>query len=136
MSQLINQNKDLLKIKNNKEFWKIFRENFLKNSNNKIGTYLENTFKNLDLSEENIYKIYSLCEGFSKILSPSYFSKIDEFAGLCFICIKEALDYIGVKINGVHKKSSPITVRKVLTYCILKRKEQDQKLDKMIAKFQ
>ena len=70
------------------------------------------------------------------MLTPAYFSKIDETAGLFFFSIKEALDYIGVKINGARKKASPLTVQKNLTYCIQKRKENDQKLDKMIAKLQ
>ena len=61
--QFINKEKDMLKVKDNKEFWKLFKEHIIKNSEKGIGEYLKNEFSKLDFSPENIDKIYSLCEG-------------------------------------------------------------------------
>ena len=52
--QLINKEKEILKVKDNKEFWKLFKECIIKNSEKGLGAYIENEFKNLDFTEENI----------------------------------------------------------------------------------
>ena len=136
--QLINKEKDILKVQDDNEFLKLFKENIIKNSEKGIGEFLKNEFKNLDFSEENIYKIHYLCEGQETSLSPTNIGKKEKEnpAGFINLLIKDPLDYIGININpGKNKKSSNSEVfKKYLEYAIKKRKEDEQKLDKMISK--
>ena len=131
--QLINKEKEILKVKDNKEFWKLFKECIIKNSEKGLGAYIENEFKNLDFTEENIYKIYCLFEGKETKLDPAIISNMDKTAGLVIFSIKEALDFIGIHIGKNEKKPENVPYKKYLEYIINKRKENEQKLDKMIS---
>ena len=136
--QLINKEKDILKVQDDNEFLKLFRESIVKNSENGIGEFLKNAFKNLDFSEENIYKIYCLYEGREGSLNPSIIGKKEKEnpAGYINLLIKDPLDYIGINIaTGKAKKSTNSEVfKKYLEYVIKKRKEDEQKVDKIITK--
>jgi hypothetical protein len=136
--QLINKEKDILKASNNEEFWKLFKEHLIKNSEKGIGDYLQNEFKNLDFSEENINKIHLLCEGNEEMLSPANIGKKekDNPAGYINLLIKDPLEYIGINIGTAKNKklcnSGPLN--KYLEYIIKRRKENAEKLDKIISK--
>ena len=136
--QLINKQKDILKVQDDNEFLKLFRESIVKNSEKGIGEFLKNEFKNLDFSEENIYKIHCLYEGQEGSLSPTIIGKKEKEnpAGYINLLIKDPLDYIGINIaTGKAKKSTNSEVfKKYLEYVIKKRKEDEQKLDKMMSK--
>ena len=129
--QLINKEKDMLKEKNDEKFWKLFRENILKNSENGIGNYIQDEFKNLDFSEENIHRLNLLCEGQEERLGPLNIGKRDNTAKfICFV-IKEALEYIKIIIGSNRNKKINISevYKKYLEYIINKRKENQIKLD-------
>jgi hypothetical protein len=136
--QLINKEKDILKVQDDSEFLKLFRESIVKNSEKGIGEFLKNAFKNLDFSEENIYKIYCLYEGREGSLNPTIIGKKEKEnpAGYINLLIKDPLDYIGINIaTGKAKKSTNSEVfKKYLEYVVKKRKEDEQKLDKIITK--
>ena len=134
--QLINKEKDLLKVLNNIEFYKLFKENIVKSSEKGIGDFLQNEFKNLDFSEENIYKIHCLCEGQEASLSPANIGKKenDNPAGYINLLIKDPLEYIGINIGSGKSKKYGEVFKKYLEYVIKKRKEDEQKLNKMISK--
>ena len=134
--QLINKEKDILKVSNNIEFYKIFKEHIVKSSEKGIGDFLQNEFKNLDFSEENIYKIHSLCEGQEASLSPSNIGKKenDNPAGYINLLIKDPLEYVGINIGTGKNKKYGEVFKKYLEYIIKRRKNDEQKLDKMISK--
>ena len=134
--QLINKEKDILKIPSNIEFFKLFKEHIVKNSEKGIGDFLQNEFKNLDFSEENIYKLHCLCEGQETSLSPANIGKKenDNPAGYINLLIKDPLEYIGINIGTGKNKKYGELFKKYLEYIIKKRKEDEQKLDKMISK--
>ena len=134
--QLINKEKDILNEKDNVKFWKLFREHLLKNSEKGIGNFIQEEFKNLDFSEQNIEKIYNLCEGQEESLGPINIGKKDNTAKFFCFLIKEALEYIKISIGTSKTKKTNIgeVYKKYLEYIINKRKENQQKLDKLISK--
>ena len=68
--QFINKEKEILQVKEDSQFWKLLKENIIKNSEKGLGEYLQNEFNTIDYSTENIHKIHCLCEGKEKILNP------------------------------------------------------------------
>ena len=134
--QLINKEKDILKEKDNNKFWKLFRENLLKNSEKGIGNYIQNEFKNLDFSEENIHRLNCLCEGQEERLGPINIGKKDNTAKFICFLIKEALEYIKIVIGTSKNKkvNNSEVYKKYLEYIINKRKEDQKKLDNLISK--
>ena len=133
--QLINKEKDILKEKDNNKFWKLFRENLIKNSEKGIGDFIRNEFQNLDFSEENIHKLNCLCEGQEERLGPVNIKNDNTAKFICFL-IKEALEYIKIEIgkNKNKKDTNSEVYKKYLEYIIKKRKEDQQKLDNLISK--
>ena len=134
--QLINKEKDILKVPSDIEFFKLFKEHIVKSSEKGIGDFLQNEFKNLDFSEENIYKIHCLCEGKEASLSPANIGKKenDNPAGYINLLIKDPLEYIGINIGSGKSKKYGEKYKKYLENIIKKRKEDEQKLDNMISK--
>ena len=134
--QLINKEKDLLKVKDNNEFWKLIKDIINKNSEKGVGEYIKNELKNIDCSIENISKIYKLYDE-QKIINPLNIAKSDNIAGLVFIPVREALEYIGIIFNMPGKTKKIVNndvLQKYNEYLINKRKEIAQKLDKIISK--
>ena len=132
--QLINKEKDILKEKNNDKFWKLFRENILKNSEKGIGDFIQNEFKNLDFSEENIYRLNCLTEGQEERLGPINIGKKDNTAKFICFLIKEALEYIKIVIGKSKKVSNSEVYKKYLEYIIKKREENQKKLENLMSK--
>ena len=131
----MNKEKEILKEKDNVKFWKLFRESMLKHSEGGIGQYLQNEFKNLDFSEENIHKLYKLYEGQEKKLTPiNIISKKDLTGKYIIFLIKEALEYIKIDIGASKTKKISISevYKKYLEYIIKKRKENQAKIEKLI----
>ena len=132
----MNKEKDVLKEKDNEKFWKLFRESMLKHSEGGIGQYIQNEFKNLDFSEENIHKVYMLCEGEEEKLGPvNIISKKDLTAKLICFLIKEALEYIKIVIgvNKTKKVSISEVYKKYLEYIIKKRKKNQSIIEQLIS---
>ena len=132
--QLINKEKDILNEKNNDKFWKLFRENILKNSEKGIGDFIQNEFKNLDFSEENIYRLNCLTEGQEERLGPINIGKKDNTAKFICFLIKEALEYIKIVIGKSKKVSNSEVYKKYLEYIIKKREENQKKLENLMSK--
>ena len=132
--QLINKEKDILNEKNNDKFWKLFRENILKNSEKGIGDFIQNEFKNLDFSEENIYRLNCLTEGQEERLGPINIGKKDNTAKFICFLIKEALEYIKIVIGKSKKVSNSEVYKKYLEYIIKKREENQKKLENLLSK--
>ena len=134
MYQLINKEKDILKENDKDKFWKLFRENILKNSENGIGDFIKKEFQNLDFSEENIYKLNCLCEGQEERLGPINIGKKDNTAKFICFLIKEALEYIKIVIGKSKKLSNSEVYKKYLEYIIKKREEDQKKLENLLSK--
>ena len=132
--QLINKEKDILKVKDNAEFWKLFKEHLLKNSENGIGSYIQEQIKNFDFSEENIKTIYNLCEGKEERLTPLIIGKKDNTAKFICFLIRETLEYINISLGTFKIRKKSEVYKKYLEYIINKRKKNQQKLDKLISK--
>ena len=132
--QLINKEKDILNEKNNDKFWKLFRENILKNSEKGIGDFIQNEFKNLDFSEQNIYRLNCLTEGQEERLGPINIGKKDNTAKFICFLIKEALEYIKIVIGKSKKVSNSEVYKKYLEYIIKKREENQKKLENLMSK--
>ena len=133
--QLINKEKDILKEKDNQKFWKLFRENILQNSEKGIGYFLQNEFKNLDFSVENIDRLHKLCKGNEEKLGPiNIISKRDFTAKLIIFLIKNCLEYINIIIGINKNKRVDISeqYKKYLEYKIKKRKDNQIIIEKMI----
>ena len=128
--QLMNKEKDMLKVSNDAEFWKLLKEHILKNSENKIGDYLKNELTKSDFSPENIDKVNRLCRGKEAKISPV---NKDNTSGFIFFLVKHTLEYIGVFLDKNKKLINSDVFQKYLEYDINKRKENDKKLDTMIA---
>jgi len=124
--QLINKEKDILNEKDNNKFWKLFREKLLKNSEKGIGDYIQNEFKNLDYSGENIHKLKIMCAGNEEKLGPVHIGKNDPTAKFICFLIKEALEYIKIFIgsNKNKKVSNSEAYKKYLEYLINKINEK------------
>ena len=124
--QLINKEKDILNEKDNNKFWKLFRENLLKNSEKGIGDYIQNEFKNLDYSGENIHKLKIMCAGNEEKLGPVNIGKNDPTAKFICFLIKEALEYIKIFIgsNKNKKVNNSEAYKKYLEYLINKINEK------------
>ena len=136
LCQLINKEKDIITTQDAQEFWKLFRENILKNAKDGIGKYINNEFKNIDFSVENIQRIYNLCEGKENILNSDEVKKNDETAKSILMLVKDALEYIGINIgnNNSKKRIFNEDYKKYLESSILKRKNIEKKIDNMISK--
>ena len=120
----------MLKVSNDAEFWKLLKEHILKNSENKIGDYLKNELTKSDFSPENIDKVILLCRGKEEKLSPV---NKENTSGFIFFLVKHTLEYIGISIDKSKKLPNTEVIQKYLEYVINKRKENDKKLDTMIA---
>ena len=132
--QLINKEKDILKEKNLDKFWKLIRENLLKNSENGIGNYIQNEFKNLDFSVENIHKLNCLCEGQEERIGPINIGKKDSTTKFICLLVKEPLEYIKIITAKTKKASISEAYQKYLEFIIKKREEDQIKLNNLISK--
>jgi len=130
--QIINKEKEILKVKEDKQFWKLFKENIIKNSEKGLGEYLQYEFNNIDCSVENIHKIHCLCEGKEKILNPRSIPSKDNAPKLISILVNELLEYIGINIVNKFKLNYNHEIRKnYLEYIIKNRKDIDDLISKM-----
>jgi len=132
--QLINKEKDILKENNKEKFWKLFRESMLKNSENGIGNFIKNEFKNLDFSEENIYRLNCLTEGQEERLGPINIGRKDNTAKFICFLIKNSLEYIKIVIGRSNKVSNSKVYKNYLEYIIKKREKNKKKLENLLSK--
>lgn len=97
--QLINNSmKDL----NNKdEFWENCRQYFLNDGKGKIGDFLKDKINNnkIDISDENLYKLYKLVKNKLHIITPSYFNKVCSTTALITFYLKDILIFLGISME-------------------------------------
>jgi len=93
--QLLNMHEYVL-TKNAEEFWKMTCEYFVKESNQKLGQMVQNLVKNIDFSNENIYKVTKIAGNNIAKITPNYFSKMCGTTGLFIFLIKDSLEYAGI----------------------------------------
>ena len=116
-------------FENKKVFWEKCCNYFTKESNGKTGDILlKNSKENLDLSDENIYKVIHIVDKKVNIICPGYFSKTCGTTSLFIFFIKDILDFLGITnnrkicdnslwtcksmVNVIDKK-----IEKINTYC-------------------
>ena len=125
--QLVNKEKEILLLKNDKDFWIKVKEYFSNFGEGKIGSIIEEQFKELDFSYENFVILDKICEGNINKLTPVYYSKLCPTTGLFVFLVKEALEYIGVLQD---KKTQPGRIYKNLNYLIENAKAKKEELSK------
>ena len=125
--QLVNKEKEILMLKNDNDFWIKVKEYFSNFGEGKIGSIIEEQFKELDFSYENFVILDKICEGNINKLTPVYYSKLCPTTGLFVFLVKEALEYIGVLQD---KKTQPGRIYKNLNYLIENAKAKKEELSK------
>ena len=101
-----------INIKSESEFWGECCKFFNSESSGQLGKLISfilgelinNSIKNMVFTEENIYKVYKMCEGKQNRINPSYYSKICGTTGLVVFLIRDALEYCGIIVD----KRTPI----------------------------
>ena len=130
--QFINKEKEILEVKEDNQFWKLLKENIIKNSDKGLGEFLQNEFNNIDYSVENIHKIHCLCEGKERLLNPMAIPKKDNAPKFISLLLKELLEYIGINVgNKAETKCNQEIRQKYLEYIIKKRTDIDDLISKM-----
>lgn len=104
---------DYVNIKDTNEFWKKTCEYFVKESEQKLGTFVQNLVKNIDFSNENIYKLTRLVGNNLSKITPNYFSKMCGTTGLFIFLIKDSFEYAGILVD---KKTPPARLYKNYMY--------------------
>ena len=95
--QLINNPiKDL--YNNKKKFWEKCRLYFLNEGKGKIGKLLKDLIihNKINISENNLYKLYELVKNKLYIIIPSYFNRVCSTTVLMTFYIKDILNYLGI----------------------------------------
>lgn len=84
--------------KNKKLFWEKCRLFFLNEGKGEIGKLLKDLIiKNkIDISKDNLYKLYELVKNKLYIILPSYFNRVCRITVLMTFYIKDILDYLGI----------------------------------------
>jgi len=100
--QLLNKT-EISEIKDKNEFWLKTCSFLVKENETKMGTVIQNLVKNIDFSNENIYRISKMIGNNVSKINPNYFSKICGTTGLFIFFIKDALEYSGIIVD---KKTS------------------------------
>ena len=86
---------------NKKEFWDKCRAFFIIESKGKIGDFLKNFIINekIDISEDNLYRLYKLVNNKLYIIVPSYFNKVCSTTALITFFIKDILNFLGISME-------------------------------------
>ena len=100
--QLINNPIKDLYNNDKKEFWDSCRKVFLIEGNGKIGNYLNDIIINnkIDITEDNLYKLYELVNNKLNIITPSYFNKVCSTTALITFYLKDILTFLGISIEN------------------------------------
>ena len=126
--QLINNNiKDLFNDK--KQFWEKCRMYFLNEGKGKIGNLLKDIIaKNeIDISEDNLYKIYELVKNKLYIILPSYFNRVCNTTVLMTFYIKDILNFLGISNDDEDVKQNGYWTYSYIMNSI------DKKINKIIS---
>lgn len=125
--QVINQNTNILKIKDEKTLWKNICDIFKTKANGKLGDFINELLTTVDFSNENLFKLSKLCQDHLSKLTPIYYSKQCSTTGLFIFIVKEALEYGGIIQD---KKTSALRIKNNLVNWIeiLNKKIENAKL--------
>lgn len=119
-------------INKQEEFWEKCRHYFLQETKGKTGDFINSIITNneLDLSGNNLYKLYTLViKNLNKIL-PAYFCQICGTTGLFAFYVKDVLDFLGISNEKKIKKRAYWTYDRI----ILGIKENEEYLQKRLIK--
>ena len=105
--QLINK-EELVKIENDKKFWKKARKFILENNEGKTGTFIREYISEFDFTSENIYQLKKVINGNEDKLKPLYYENICKTTVFFLFIIKDSLEYCGIIQND--KKTMPSVV--------------------------
>ena len=108
----------IMLIKSEKEFWDESCKFCMSDPNGRTGKFVDNflgdlinnIIKSLVFTEENIYKVFKMCEGKEKKIIPSFYSKICGTTGLIIFLIRDALEYSGIIID---KRTLPASLNRL-----------------------
>ncbi len=98
-----------------------------------IGNFIVNSLKNLDYSDENVYKIIKLLGNSINKINPNYFAKLCGTTGLIVFFIKDVIDYLGISCEK--KAASVNKTIKTLSGVISVVNSRINKLKIMLNKF-
>lgn len=93
---------------------------------------INNSVKNFDFSDENLYKIIKIIGNREKKITPTYYSKTCGTTGLIIFLIKDAMEYAGIIVD---KKTLPPRTYKTYNYLVTKAKQKLDRLDEFDKKF-
>ncbi len=110
--QLLNKT-EISEIKDKSEFWQKTCNFLVKENDIKMGTVIQNLVKNIEFSNENIYKISKMIGNNVSKINPNYFSKLCGTTGLFIFFIKDSLEYAGIIVD---KKTSINRLFRNFTY--------------------
>ena len=127
--QLIKK-ENLLKITNDKEFWREISNYFIIEGKNKLGDFILNLSKNFSFDDNNITKMKNLIHKNKAKISRTYYSKICGTTASIVFILKDALEYCGILTN---EKKTPV---KRIYENLIKEKEKINKLNDMLSKTQ
>ena len=120
---------EFLALKDDKvKFWKKVCDFFVKEGNGKTGALINSLIKDIDFSDENIYKLIKLAGNDVSKITPTYFSKFCGTTGLIIFLIKDAFEYAGIVID---KKTLPKRLFKNYNYALQVINVKLEKMKKM-----
>ena len=127
-------------IQNDKEFWENCCSFLMTQNNGKTGKFyflfsgdlINNSVKDFDFSDENLFKITKIIGNREKKITPTFYSKTCGTTGLVIFLIKDAMEYAGVIID---KKTLPAKIYKNYNYVLLKAKQKVDRMDEFEKKF-
>ena len=97
------------------------------------GDIINNSIKDFDFTENNIYKISRIVSNKEKHITPNYYSKTCKTTGLLIFILKDALEYIGILSD---KKTHPSLLYRLYKLFYKNSKEKCEKLSLIEKKFQ
>ena len=104
---------DLVKIKDEREFWEKFSKFIIDNKNESLSKFFIDSSQKFYLDNNNLNKVRKLAINQLDKINPSYYGKICGTTGLVVFLIKEMLIYVGIIED---KKTSPAKIKENILY--------------------
>lgn len=98
------ESEESLKKADDIQCWRYICQYFISRNEGKIGLTISEDFTKLDLSPENIFKVYRMLGSFIPKITPNYYTKICGTTGLFIFILNDILTYAGILSD---KKSNP-----------------------------
>ncbi len=104
---------DLVKIKDEREFWEKFSKFIMDNKNESLSKFFIDSSQKFYLDNNNLNKVRKLAINQLDKINPSYYGKICGTTGLVVFLIKEMLLYVGIIED---KKTPPAKIKENILY--------------------